>query len=114
MNGTSSVIGLQTLDEWADLACQLAGTKVPPVGPRFLAYLSAVFGEAISSFTKRPPLLSLETYRIVTHGFQVDGTKAAKELGVEYTPFEEGSRKTIVWYWEQGLLKQEPACAIQD
>jgi dihydroflavonol-4-reductase len=47
----------------------------------------------------------------MSHGFQVDGSKAVKELGIEYTPFEEGMRRTITWYWEQGFLKHKPACA---
>jgi hypothetical protein len=29
-------------------------------------------------------------------------------LGLRYTPLDEGLRKPLAWYWEQGLLKQKP------
>ncbi len=103
-----------TLKGWAELVCRLSGAKIPPRVPSFLAGLTASFGEIVSRLTKRPPMLSRDTFRLVSHGFQVDGSKAVKELGVEYTPLEEGLRETIVWYWKQGLLRRKPACAEDD
>lgn len=103
-----------TLDEWAELISKLSGIRTPPVLPSFLVSLYALFGEFRSRFTKHPPVLSWETFRIASHGFRVDGSKAKKELGIEYMSLEEGLRKAILWYWEQGLLKQEPACAKKD
>ena len=102
-----------TMQEWARLLCQLSGAKMPPTVPVFLAGMSAFFGEMASRFTKRPPTLSKETFRLLHHGLQVDGSKATKELGLEYTPLEEGSRQAILWYWQQGLLKRKPACAME-
>lgn len=103
-----------TLNEWGRLLCRLSGAKMPPSVPTFASGMYASLGEMVSRFTKHPPVLSWETFRTVSHGFQVDGSKAAKELGVEYTPLEEGLRKTIQWYWEQGILKRNPACATED
>lgn len=99
-----------TLNEWGRLLCRLSGAKMPPSVPTLVSGMYASFGEMVSRFTQHPPVLSWETFRTVSYGFQVDGSKAAKELGIEYTPLEEGLRKTINWYWEQGLLKLKPAC----
>ena len=99
-----------TLNEWGRLICELSGERTPPILPTFLAGMYASFGELMSRFTKHPPVLSLETFRTVSHGFQVDGSKAAKELGIEYTPLEIGLRQAIQWYWERGLLKRKPTC----
>ena len=102
------------LNEWGSLICQLSGAKMPPAVPPFLAGLTAFVGETVSRFTRRAPVLSRETFRLVTHGFQVDGSKAVRQLDIEYTPLEEGLRRTIIWYWEQGLLKRKPDCVKED
>jgi dihydroflavonol-4-reductase len=99
-----------TMHELARMVCELSGAKMPPTVPSFLAGMNASFGEMLSRVTRRPPILSSETFRLLSHGFQVDGAKAAKELDIAYTPLEEGLRRTILWYWEQGLLKRKPAC----
>lgn len=99
-----------TLNEWGMLLSQLSGVKMPPLIPTFLVGIYAEFGEMVSRFAKNPPVLSWETFRVVSHGFRVDGSKAIRELGMEYTTLEEGLRKAIIWYWEQGLLKHKPAC----
>ena len=94
----------------ANLICQLSGAKMPSIVPTFLAGAGAWLFEMASRFTKRPPVISSETFRLIVHGFQVDGSKAVKELGIKYTPLEEGIRETILWYWKQGLLKRKPTC----
>jgi dihydroflavonol-4-reductase len=98
-----------TLDEWGRLLYKLSGATMPPAIPTFFAGMYAAFGEIISRFTKHPPVLSYETFRTVSHCFQVNGSKALKELGVEYTSLEDGLRKTILWYWEQGWLRHQLA-----
>ncbi|MBC2698320.1 MAG: NAD-dependent epimerase/dehydratase family protein [ANME-2 cluster archaeon] len=103
-----------TLNEWGELICQLSGVKMVPIIPAFLVGIFALFGETFSRFTKEPPVLSWETFRIASYGLRVGGSKAEKELGIVYTPLENGLRKTIIWYWEQGLLKQKPDCSWGD
>lgn len=100
-----------SLKEWAAMVCRLSGTKTPPGVPSFLAGITASLGEFSSRFTRKPPVLSRETFRVISHGFRVDGSRAARELGVRYTPLEEDLAKTIVWYWQEGLIKERPACA---
>ncbi len=103
-----------TMQEWAGVLCRLSDSKMPPEVPAFLAGIKASFDETVSRFTRRPPVLSKEAFRLISHGFQVDGSKAVEELGIEYTPLEEGLRQALIWYWQQGMLRRKPSCAIDD
>lgn len=98
-----------TMEEWARAVCRIAGGRVPPVGPEFLFRVLADLGEIGSRFTKRPPLIPKDTFTLLVSGLAASGAKASQELGLQYTPFEEGMKKTIAWYWEQGLLNRRPA-----
>ncbi len=103
-----------TMREWAELLSRLTGARIPPTTPNFVSNIFATFSEMLSSVTKRPPVLSKETFRLIDHGFKVDGSRAANELDLEYTPLEKGMTEAIKWYWEQGLLKRKPACLAED
>jgi dihydroflavonol-4-reductase len=97
-----------TGEKFFRLVCSLTDTKAPPTfpAPAFLPLVWA--GEAIARFTRRPPLVSYDQFRTSTHGTSVDGAKAIRELGLQYTPLEEGLPKALAWYWEQGLIKHKP------
>ncbi len=103
-----------TMTEWFGMVCHLAGVRRPPVGPVFMSRIFANLGEFAARFTKKRPLLPKENVEFIAHGFRVDGSKAARDLGIKYTPLEEGMRKAIIWYWEQGLLKRKPVCVNGD
>ncbi len=97
--------------EFYGTACDLAGRPRLPVAPVAAARLFAELEELRARLTGRPPVLSREALRLLAHGFRLDGSKAARELGLRYRPFRESLRRAICWYWEQGLLKRRPACA---
>jgi dihydroflavonol-4-reductase len=99
-----------TLTKLGDLTCRLAGRKPPLTIPTVLVAPYAAGGEALSLITRRPPVLSWETYRLSAHGFRADGAKATAELDLDYIDLEEGFTRTINWYWQQGLLRHRPAC----
>ena len=42
--------------------------------------------------------------RTLIEGLRYDGSKAARDLGLVYTPIETTMRRTISWYLEQGLI----------
>ncbi|RIK44496.1 MAG: hypothetical protein DCC55_02195 [Chloroflexi bacterium] len=94
--------------EYFGLACKLTGAKLPPTLPAPF-FLPIVWGgEALSYFTRRPPLVSRDEFRMAVHGEHVDGSKTVRELGLQYTPLEEGLPKALAWYWKQGLIKHKP------
>ena len=100
-----------TLTELGGLACRLAGRWPPLTIPAPLAAPYAAGGEALSLLTRRPPVLSWETYRLAAHGFRADGSKASETLGLDYIDREEGLARTINWCWQAGLLRRRPACS---
>ncbi len=110
--GEDYLVAARTLSttELAGLACNLAGIRMPPEVPLFAARLLAAFEEWKARRTNQPPLLSRDTVELIAHGFRIDGSKAARELGIAYTPPEDSLRRAIHWYWEQGLLRRKPAC----
>jgi dihydroflavonol-4-reductase len=95
--------GTYTERQWVAEICRLAQIRFPRMIPAWLARIVASAGEMVSAFTGRPPVLSIETWRYLSHGFRVDGSRAARELGIRYTPLTEGMRQTIQWYREQGM-----------
>lgn len=95
--------GTYTERQWVAEICRLAQIRFPRMIPAWVARIVASAGELASAFTGRPPMLSVETWRYLSHGFRVDGSRAVRELGVRYTPLTEGMRQTIQWYREQGM-----------
>lgn len=90
--------------EWLGTACRVAGRRLPVFGPAVLAKVFAAGCEVYARAMKTEPLLSLETYKLLTHGFRVDGSRAARELGVEYRGLDECMMSAIGWYRAQGLI----------
>lgn len=100
----------QSNREFFGTVCRLAGVKMPPFVPRFLAGWFASFEEWKSRRTGRPPLVSKDSFRLTAHGFRVSGARAARELGLHYTPPEDSIHAALEWYWNQGLLRRKPDC----
>jgi dihydroflavonol-4-reductase len=65
--------------------------------------LAAVAGPAARLVGKKLPFCS-EMIRVMTFGHQYDGSKAAEELGLIYTPIELTIERTIQWFDSEGLL----------
>ena len=53
---------------------------------------------------KKPPLCR-EMMRTMLHGHRYDGSRATRELGLQYTPVEDTFRRTIDWARAEGHLK---------
>lgn len=60
----------------------------------------------LSRFTQREPYYPINLAPYVFCDWIVSSDKARRELGFEPTPFEEGARQTLEWYWEQGIFKR--------
>lgn len=63
----------------------------------------AVMGPAYRIAGRQPPLC-LESARAISHGHRFDGSRAQRDLGLDYTPLEEALHRTIDWYSAEGLL----------
>ncbi|HET7845904.1 MAG TPA: NAD-dependent epimerase/dehydratase family protein, partial [Acidimicrobiia bacterium] len=79
------------------------------INPRFLPgpLVSAVAGgiELGANVVRRAPPVCREMVRVLRHGHHYDGTRATRDLGLDYTPFEDTIARTIEWFQAQGLLQ---------
>jgi dihydroflavonol-4-reductase len=74
----------------------------PPVVARGVAALS----ESAGRIRGKTSSMCRARMRTILHGHRYDGSLAARELGLVYTPLGETFRRTIDWAREQGLITQ--------
>jgi dihydroflavonol-4-reductase len=77
---------------------------VPPTLPVALAKGMAWVGEGVSRLIRRPPLLGRGQLHFLLWQAKVDNSKAREQLGVEFTPWQEGIRRTVDWMGEGGRI----------
>ena len=77
--------------------------------PPSVAVAAAAAVEAAARLRGRNPRVCRELVKTALHGHAYDGSKAARELGLAYTPVEETIRRTIDWFTEQGLVRSSAA-----
>jgi dihydroflavonol-4-reductase len=75
--------------------------------PPAVATTAAVAVEAVARLRGKTPRVCRDLVRTALHGHAYDGSKATRELGLEYTPVEETIRRTLDWFREQGLVPRQ-------
>jgi dihydroflavonol-4-reductase len=65
----------------------------------------ALFERGFRVARRKPPVCR-DMVRTMLHGHRYDGTKAARELGLVYTPVRETFARTIEWALAQGLVQR--------
>jgi dihydroflavonol-4-reductase len=63
--------------------------------------------------TGREPYYSLNLAAYVFHDWPVSSVRAQAELGFAPTPFEDGARQTLEWYWNAGILRPPVGWPLQ-
>jgi len=97
--------GFASMREIVAAAVEEAGRGwVPPTLPVSLARAMAAAGEGVSRLIRRPPLLGRGQLHFLLWGAKVDNSKAREQLGVEFTPWKEGIRRTVRWMAEVGRI----------
>ncbi len=95
--------------DWWSLVAEIAGTgKLPRELPPWSVKAAAFALESLSALTKKPPLLSRDSVRLTLYGLRADNTKARTELGMTFTPYREGLKRTIQWYRENCPQFKDP------
>jgi dihydroflavonol-4-reductase len=77
---------------------RFSGVALPRLSmPGPLAMPTAAFLTLLANITKRPPLwgMALDQIRTMREGAIADGSKAARELRVEYTPIETAVKEAV-------------------
>lgn len=95
-------------------AIDLASSIVPlrrsvRYAPDVLATAAGFVGDLVRTIGRRPVPICGEAARTLLHGHRYDGSRAERELGLHYTPFESTLRRTLSWYAAQGLIPPLPA-----
>ena len=91
--------------EALDIVSELSGVRhrvrfLPPT-------IAAVAGGLVEGAFKlrgRQPPVCREMVRTLLHGHRYDGSRAARELGLRYTPVADTFRRTIEWAVGEGLV----------
>ncbi len=91
--------------EALDLLGEVTGaeSKVWVMPPALFSAL-AVLVEGVFRIAGRRPPMCRETARVLGFGHHYDGSRAAQELGLRYTPVENTLASTVLWFEEEGLL----------
>ncbi|HEX2235167.1 MAG TPA: NAD-dependent epimerase/dehydratase family protein [Actinomycetota bacterium] len=72
--------------------------------PAPAARAGAALVELCARAARREPPVCRETMRVLLHGHAYDGSRAARELGLVYTPIEDTLRRTAQWLLQEGLV----------
>lgn len=78
----------------------------PRMLPGGIAAAAGTIVETGFKVLRRTPPVCREMVRTMLHGHIYDGSKAARELGLRYTPIEDTFRRTIDWARAEGLIKR--------
>jgi dihydroflavonol-4-reductase len=74
--------------------------------PPFVARAAAALAEGVARLRGRSTSLCRARVGTILHGHRYDGSRATRELGLEYTPVEDTFRRTIDWAVAEGLVKR--------
>jgi dihydroflavonol-4-reductase len=74
--------------------------------PAPVASAAAALAEVGFRVARRTPPVCREMVRTMLHGHLYDGSKATRELGLEYTPVRETFTRTVEWALAGGLVKR--------
>jgi len=95
-----------TTDEAMDLLSRVSGHRVRPrIVPNAVASAAGAVVEAAFRAVRRHPPVCRAMVRTMIHGHAYDGSRAADELGLRYTPVEDTLRRTLEWARAEGLVR---------
>ena len=94
-----------TTREAVDLLDRIWGLpRTVRFAPGWFATLGGEIAWAGARALRRDATLCPEAVRTLLHGHRYDGSRAARELGLRYTPVETTLRRTLEWCEERGLV----------
>jgi len=95
-----------TTAEAFDLLSRVAGRPIRPrIVPGPVAAAAGAVVEAAFRVARRQPPLCRAMVRTMLHGHAYDGSRAARELRLRYTPVEDTLRRTLEWARAEGLVR---------
>jgi len=93
--------------EALEIVSELSGVRYDVrILPAPLARAAGAIVEGAYRARGKTPPVCREMVRTLLHGHRYDGSRAARELGLEYTPVADTFRRTIDWAIAEGLVKR--------
>jgi len=90
-----------SLREANEMISQISGAPLPKLRlPDFMVMINARLFTWWANLVKKPPLwaMSVDQIRTMKEGFVIDGSKAERELGINYTPIRVALEEAIASY----------------
>lgn len=78
--------------------------RVPVRMPERVARMVAGAGEAVARVIHRPPLIGRGALTFLLWEARADSSRAQDELGIAFTPWREGVRRTVEWMLSSGRV----------
>ena len=72
--------------------------------PRPVALAAGGVVGSLAGARGRRPRLCREMVATLLHGHAYDGSRATRELGLQYRSFDEMVRRTLAWYVQEGMI----------
>ncbi len=95
-----------THNEVNHIVGQLAGVRLWVNAPGWGMVALARVWTALSHLTHREPYYPINLAPYVFCDWNVSSDRARAELNLNPTPFEDGARATLEWYWSQGIFRR--------
>ena len=101
-----------TSDEALAILCEVSGVRERVrMVPAPVARAASAAVETFCRARGRTCPVCRARVRTFLHGHRYDGSRATRELGLEYTPVADTFARTIEWAAEQGLVTRAPPIA---
>jgi dihydroflavonol-4-reductase len=103
--GGKYLIGKERLSnrELSEMISEISQVPLPRMQlPDSVVLVIARLLTGLAALTKKPPYLGLDWCRTAKEGFQGEGTKAERELGLAYTPIRQAVEEAIASYQPGG------------
>jgi dihydroflavonol-4-reductase len=87
-----------TWGEINKMITEISGVSSPKMSlPNSLTMMNAYLLTGLANLIKKPPLwgMAIDQMKVMNVGFNVDGSKAEKELGIKYTPIRVALKEAI-------------------
>lgn len=87
-----------TWKETNELISEISGVPLPKMElPESVIMMNAYFLTGLANLIKKPPIwaMAVDQMKVMKEGFSVDGSKAERELGIQYTPIRVALKEAI-------------------